>query len=111
MTSPSSPSRHNRPADTPAVSRRRKANNEEFAILAARNAAQKRVRAATAEWHRIKSKKENENENNFYVNIYSQMMKQLQTNIEKAQERARVPTAQELKNAKLLVAFRNKALR
>jgi hypothetical protein len=109
--SPSTPSRTNRPADTPAASRRRKANNEELRILTARNEAQKRVRAATTEWHKIKSKKENENENNFYVNIYSQMMRQLQKNIEKAQEHARVPTARELKNAKLLMTFRNKALR
>jgi hypothetical protein len=110
MTSPSTPSRRNRPANTPAASRKRKANNKELAILAARNAARKRVRAATAEWHSIKSKKE-ENSNNYYLNVYNQMMRQLHRNILKAQRRAKVSTAQEFENAKLLVAFRNKALR
>ena len=111
MTSPSTPSRRNRPANTPAASRKRKANNKELAILAARNAARKRVRAATAEWHSIKSKKENENSNNYYLNVYNKMMRQLHENIKKAQRRAKVSTAQEIENAKLLVAFRNKALR
>jgi len=39
------------------------------------------------------------------------MMRQLHRNILKAQRRAKVSTAQEFENAKLLVAFRNKALR
>jgi hypothetical protein len=39
------------------------------------------------------------------------MMSQLYKNIQKAHERARVPTAQEFKNAKLLMTFSNKALR
>jgi hypothetical protein len=94
--SPSTPPRTNLPANTPEASRKRKANSKKLAILAERNAAQKRVREATAEWHSVlKSKKENENARNYghYFNKYNQMLIQLHKNILKARRRLKALSA------------------
>jgi len=93
--SPSTPPRTNLPANTPEASRKRKANSKKLAILAERNAAQKRVREATAEWQSILKKKQNENAHNYshYYNMYNQMLRQLHKNIVKAERRVKALSA------------------
>jgi len=106
--SPSTPPRTNRPANTPAMSRKRKANNEELRILTARNEARKKLRTAVAELKILMSKQENKNTNNFYYDLYQNMLNQLEKNILKLSNVVKVPTRKEMNDAKLLLLIRRR---